>query len=67
MEKINECKQFDDFKKEINTLIESMTKDAEKFYNNENKAAGVRLRKSYKAIKQYVHEVSNETSPKKVK
>ena len=63
----NECKQFDDFKKEINSLIEGITKDAEKFYNNDNKAAAVRLRKGYKAIKQYVHEVSNQTLPKKVK
>ena len=67
METTNECKQFDDFKKEITTLIEGMSKDAEKFYNNDNKAAAVRLRKGYKTIKQYVHEVSNATLPNKVK
>jgi hypothetical protein len=67
METSNECKQFDDFKKEIDTLIEGMRKDAEKFYNNDNKAAAVRLRKAYKTIKQFVHETSNSTLPNKVK
>ena len=58
-------KEFDDFKKEINLLIEGIAKDAEKFYKNGNKAAGIRLRKGYKGIKQYVHQVSNETLNKK--
>ena len=67
MEKTNECQQFDEFKKEIETLIESMREDAIKFYNKDNKAASVRLRKGYKTIKQYVHEISNATLPNKVK
>jgi hypothetical protein len=57
--------KFDIFKKDINTLIDAMATDADKFYNKEQKAAGVRLRKSYKAIKQLVQTASNETSPKK--
>lgn len=60
-------KQYDEFKKEINVLIDSMANDADKFYNKEQKAAGVRLRKTFKAIKQLVQDTSNETSPKKVK
>ena len=64
MEQTNDCQQFEDFKKEMDSMIESIKSDAKKFYNNENKAAGVRLRKGLKAIKQYVHEVSNATSPK---
>ena len=67
MEKTNECQQFEDFKKEMETLIENIRVDAEKFYNKDNKAASVRLRKGYKAIKQYVHEMSNATLPNKVK
>ena len=59
--------QFDAFKTEINRLIEAMAIDADKFYNKEQKAAGVRLRKGYKTIKTYIQEVSNETSPKKIK
>ena len=66
MEKINENPQFDAFKKEIETLIAAMEIDADKFYNKEQKAAAVRLRKGYKAIKSYVDSVSKETLPKKV-
>ena len=57
--------KFDTIKNDINKLIAAMEIDADKFYNKEQKAAGVRLRKGYKAIKQYVHEASNQTSPKK--
>lgn len=60
-------KKFDTIKNDINKLIAAMEVDADKFYNKEQKAAGVRLRKGYKAIKQYVHEASNETSTKKDK
>ena len=62
-----EMTKFEKIKSEINKLINGMESDADKFYNKENKAAGVRLRKAYKTIKQYIHEVSNETSTKKVK
>ena len=57
-------KQYDDFKKEINILIDSMANDADKFYNKEQKAAGLRLRKVFKIIKQLVQNTSNETSKK---
>jgi len=67
METKSEMTKFEKIKSEIGNLISSMEVDADKFYNKENKAAGVRLRKGYKAIKQYVHEVSNATTPKKVK
>jgi len=58
-------KQFDDFKKEINNLVDSMSVDADKFYNKEQKAAGLRLRKTLKVIKQLVQATSNETLQKK--
>jgi len=67
MEKTNECKEFNDFKSEIDRMVENMKKDIEKFYVNENMSAGVRIRKSLKAMKQYVHSVSNETLPKNKK
>lgn len=57
-------KQYDYFKKEINVLIDSMANDADKFYNKEQKAAGLRLRKVFKIIKQLVQNTSNETSKK---
>ena len=66
MEKNKECKEFDSFKKEIERLIETLSVDADKFYNKGQKAAGVRLRKGYKQIKSYVDSVSKETQPKKV-
>ena len=66
MEK-TENKKFDDFKSEINRMIADMEKDAVKFYINENKSAGVRIRKSLKTMKQYIQTISNETSPKNTK
>jgi hypothetical protein len=57
--------KFDTIKSDINKLLAAMEVDADKFYNKEQKAAGVRLRKHYKGIKQYIHEASNQTSPKK--
>lgn len=70
MEPINETTksemtQFQKIKAEVSKLFADMELDAEKFYVKEQKAAAVRLRKGYKAIKQYIHEVSAETSPKK--
>lgn len=58
--------KFEEIKAELNKLVEAMAVDADKFYVKEQKAAGVRLRKGYKAIKQYVDGLSKETSPKKV-
>jgi len=58
--------KFEEIKLEINKLVDEMAVDAEKFYVKEQKAAAVRLRKGYKAIKQYVDGLSKETSPKKV-
>ncbi len=66
MDKTIECKQLDDFRNELNILIKALEVDADKFYNKEQKAAGVRLRKGYKAIKNYVESVSKETAAKKV-
>ncbi len=57
--------KFEEIKSEINKLLDEMAVDAEKFYVKEQKAASVRLRKGYKAIKQYVDGLSKETSPKK--
>lgn len=58
--------KFEEIKTEINNLIDAIAVDADKFYVKEQKAAGVRLRKGYKAIKGYVDGLSKETSPKKV-
>lgn len=66
MEKINENPKFDTFKKEVETLIAAMEIDADKFYNKEQQAAAVRLRKGYKAIKIYIDSVSKETLPNKL-
>lgn len=66
MEPINECEKLNAFKVELNRLVESISPDAIKFYNKENKSAGIRLRKGLKTIKSYIQNVSNETSPKKV-
>ena len=59
-----ECIEFETFKGEMDRLIEGLSKDAEKFYNKDNKAAGVRLRKALKNIKLFVQDVSNGTAPK---
>lgn len=61
MEKIN---NFDEFKNQMDALVEGIKKDAEKFYSNDNKAAALRLRKGLKTIKLFVQEVSNATLPK---
>jgi len=56
--------KFEEIKAEVNRLVDAMAVDADKFYVKEQKAAGVRLRKGYKAIKQYVDGLSKETSAK---
>ena len=57
--------KFEEVKTEITKLLEAMSVDADKFYNKNQSAAGVRLRKSYKSLKQYVDMVSKETQIKK--
>lgn len=64
MEKNNECKEFEELKKELDFLLTSIKKDAEEFFNKENKAAGIRLRKGLKIMKTYVQDVINSTLPK---
>ena len=59
--------KFEEIKAEVNRLVDAMAVDADKFYVKEQKAAGVRLRKGYKAIKQYVDGLSKETSAKVTK
>ena len=58
-------KEFEDFKKEINRLIELISDDAEKFYLKNNNAAGLRLRKGYKAIKAYAEKTHKEVLKRK--
>ena len=64
MAKDKECLEYETFKGEMDRLVEGLEKDAEKFYNKNNKAAGVRLRKGLKNIKLFVQDVSNGTAPK---
>jgi hypothetical protein len=66
MEQFKECEKLAAFKAELDRLIGLISDDARKFYDKENKSAGIRLRKGLKVIKNYVQSVSNETSPKKV-
>lgn len=54
MEKFNELK----------TLIEGLEQDATKFYEKDNKAAGVRLRKGLQEIKAMAQAVRLEVSEK---
>lgn len=50
---------------ELKTLVESITEDAEKFYNKGNTAAGVRLRKGLQDIKALAQEVRLDVSATK--
>lgn len=58
--KQNENKKFVGFKTQMDSLIENLKNDMEKFYDKENKAAGMRLRKGLKAIKEQVKEASGK-------
>jgi hypothetical protein len=53
--------KFEEIKTEVNKMLELLSSDADKFYNKNQKAAGVRLRKHYKTLKQYIDSVSKET------
>lgn len=57
MEKFNELK----------TLIASMEEDAAKFFNKDNKAAGVRLRKGLQDVKALSQAIRVEVSDKNKK
>lgn len=50
--------------KELKTLIESLEEDANKFYEKDNKAAGVRLRKGLQDIKVLAQELRLDVSSK---
>ena len=54
MEKFNELK----------TLVANLEEDATKFYEKDNKAAGVRLRKGLQDIKSLAQELRLEVSDK---
>lgn len=61
MKQNKECVEYDEFKKEINLFFDELEKDALEFYNKENAAAGVRLRKGYKKMNNYIHGVLKMT------
>jgi hypothetical protein len=52
---------------ELKTLITSLEEDAIKFYEKENKAAGVRLRKGLQEIKTIAQALRIEVSNKNKK
>ena len=49
---------------ELKTLIASLEEDATKFYEKENKASGVRLRKGLQEIKTLAQSLRIEVSAK---
>jgi hypothetical protein len=57
MEKFNELK----------TLIATLEEDAAKFFNKDNKAAGVRLRKGLQDVKSLAQAIRVEVSDKNKK
>jgi len=61
MKQNKECVEYNDFKKKIILFFDELEKDAIEFYNKENAAAGVRLRKGYKEMKNYIHSVLKMT------
>lgn len=52
---------------ELKALIASMEEDVTKFYDKDNKAAGVRVRKSLQEIKGLAQTMRNEVSDKNKK
>jgi hypothetical protein len=50
---------------ELKAIIQEAEKDAEAFYNKNNKAAGTRLRKAMMEAKNKAHEIRQEVSEKK--
>ncbi len=67
MEKIIICEEFDDLKSNVDKMIEDLKKDAIEFYNKDNGTAGIRLRKSFKALGAHIKSVSDKTLPKNLK
>jgi len=55
MEKFNELKSF----------LESLQDDVDKFFNKENKAAGIRLTKGMQQVKALAGEIRQEVFKKK--
>lgn len=49
----------------VKELVASIEKDAEKFYNNGNSAAGTRVRKGFQELKTLAQEIRNEVTAKK--
>lgn len=50
---------------EVKDLVESLEGDFSKFYDNENKAAGTRVRTGMQAIKNLAQEIRTEVTAKK--
>jgi len=46
----------------LKNLVESISEDADKFYNKSNKSAGTRLRKSLQDVKKLAQEMRLEVS-----
>ncbi|MBD1365970.1 histone H1 [Mucilaginibacter sp. ZT4R22] len=51
---------------QLKSLIANAEQDADKFYNNDNHAAGTRLRNSLQQIKKVAQEIRQEVSELKV-
>lgn len=49
----------------LKETVASVEKDAEKFYNGNNNAAGTRVRKALQEIKGLAQEIRNEITEKK--
>lgn len=49
---------------DLKALVASMSDDVTKFYDKDNKAAGVRVRKSLQEIKALAQTMRNEVSEK---
>lgn len=50
---------------QLKDLINSFEKDFEKFYDKENKAAGVRVRKHMQTLRSLAQEIRTEVQSKK--
>lgn len=49
----------------VKELVASIEKDAEKFYNGGNSAAGTRVRKGFQELKTLAQDIRNEVTAKK--
>lgn len=50
---------------EIKELVDSAEEDADKFFSDDNKAAGTRLRKAMMEVKKKAHELRQEVQARK--